>query len=277
LLAGLEASGFPSPATSVVEVGIAYATRLLARTPGDLAVPFVVVAATPPFQNRAGVLLPVEGSRWILTLGGYHGDVPPTDDEGFLDFARSLPTPVIADLVETAEHLSPVMTHRFSSSRRRHFERLRTLPTRFVALGDALASFNPIYGQGMSSAALQADALARVVARNGLDGRATPRRFYRQAARAVDTAWKIAVGSDFMHPATRGPKRPGTDLINRYVGLVQRATHGSPAVLADMLAVQNLLASPRSLIRPSTVARVLLAARRSPAEPASSQLQPAGV
>jgi hypothetical protein len=89
--------------------------------------------------------------------------------------------------------------------------------------------------------------------------------FYKKAARVVDVPWKIAVGSDFLHPLTTGPKPLGTDMVNRYVGLVQRASHVSPAVLTRLQEVQNLLAPPRALMSPAMVARVLATQRRSPA------------
>lgn len=266
LLGQVVDAGNPAPAVSNVTMDMAYATRVLPRRPGDLdGKMYAIIAPTPPHENRFGVLLPIEHDRWILTMGGFHGDAAPTDDAGYLAFARSLPHPAIAEVLERAEPLTEVMTHRMASSQRRHFERCARVPEGYVAVGDAICSFNPIYGQGMSSAALQARALAGAMGRDPLGSAVATRRFYKAAAKVVANPWQIAVGSDFLHPATTGPKPPGTDLINRYVAKAQLASHSSPQVLAKLQEVQNLLASPPSLMAPATMIRVLTAARRSPA------------
>lgn len=274
LLRDIVDAGFPTPPESVVHIDMAYGTKVLRRRPDDLDGTFAIVAPTPPHENRFGVLIPIEDDRWILTLGGIHGDAPPTDDREFLEFAASLPTPVIADILARAESLTPVMSYRLPSSQRRHFERLTKLPRGYVTLGDAVCSFNPAYGQGMSSAALQADALDRVLERYDVDSHGMARAFYKRAAKVVDNPWTIAVGADFVHPATTGPKPPGTDLINRYIRKVILATHTSPRVAAQMMHVQNLLAPPQSLMSPAIMVRALRAARRSPAVTGAVQQTP---
>jgi len=261
----LASAAFDAPAISAVKIDMSYATRILRRRDGDLDATFGIIAPTPPFDNRFGVLLPLEGDRWILTMGGFHGDTCPTDDEGYLAFARSLAVPFLADLLERAEVLSPVMTHRMATSQRRHVEKMRHAPAGFLVLGDAICSFNPIYGQGMSSAAQQAKALENCLGRQALGSSSLAHSFYRKAAKVVDNPWQIAVGGDFLHPSTTGPKPPGTDLVNRYVGKVQLASHVSPDVLTALTRVQNLLDPPPSLMRPSMMWKVRRAARRSPA------------
>jgi len=160
LLGQLADAGFPAPPESTVAIDVAYGSRILRREPGDIDARFAVVAGSPhDVPHRMGALLPMEGGRWMLTVGGYHGDAPPTDPDAYLDYVRGLPTPLLADVLERAEALTPVMTYRTPSNQRRHPERLRRLPAGFVALGDALCSFNPVYAQGMSSAVCQAEAL----------------------------------------------------------------------------------------------------------------------
>lgn len=260
----LRDDGLLQPPESRVHIDMAYGSRLLRRRPGDLDGSFVVVAPSPPESFRAGVLLPVEGDRWILSLGGMHGDAPPVDNEGYLAFARSLPSPAIAQVLERAEPLTPVVAFRLPSNQRRHFEQVSPLLTGLAVLGDAVCSFNPIYGQGMSSAALQAEALEETVDRHGLGTPEMTRAFAGRAAKVIDNPWAVAAGADFAHPSTTGAKPPGTDLVNRYVHRVLLATHTSLPVQRAMNDVQNLLAPPSSLMRPSVMARVALHARRSP-------------
>lgn len=250
------------PPVSRVAIDIGYASCFLRRSPGDLDGSFVVVQ--DPRSLRAGAVLPVEGDRWQVTIAGVHGEVPPADDGGFLAFARGLPSPTVADLVEHCERISPVATYRFPSSQRRHYERLQRLPVGLVTVGDASSSFDPIYGQGMTSSALQAAALGYAVRNSSLRDPNLPIRFHRKAARVIDAPWRIAVGGDFAHPATVGPRPLGTAQLNGYVQRVIRATHSSVEVARAFNRVIQLADRPAALARPSTVARVLVSARRSP-------------
>ncbi|WP_328768167.1 FAD-dependent oxidoreductase [Streptomyces sp. NBC_00286] len=261
----LAKAGFPAPEVSAVRVDTAYGTRIVRRRPDDLDGTLALVVDDPARGHRMGMMVPVEGDRWIITVGSFHGDVPPTEPDEYEDFARSLPSPVIADVLARADAFTPVLSHRMPTSRRRRVERLERTPPGFVVLGDAICSLNPVHWQGMSSAALQARALSQAVERHGPASPALAGDFYRRAARVVDVPWKIAAGADFADPRTSGPEPTGTGLVNRYLDKVLGACHTSIPVARQTLRVQNLLARPESLMTPAMALRVLLAARRSPA------------
>jgi hypothetical protein len=160
-----------------------------------------------------------------------------------------------------------------------HNEKVRRLLPGFVTLGDAACSFNPIYGQGMSCAALQADALGKTVRAVGVRSHELPRGFHRRAAKIIDAPWAIAVGADFLHPKTAGPKARGTDQLNRYVLRLIRATHTSVRVAKTFNLVLNLNEPTSSLMRPTVVARVLASSipgRRRHVEIKHPQVGPAG-
>jgi 2-polyprenyl-6-methoxyphenol hydroxylase-like FAD-dependent oxidoreductase len=261
----LEALGYEPPPTSAVTIDMGYATRVVRPDAGSQRRLVPAVAVPEPPSLRAGVAFPLETGDWMVTLGWWHGDRAPNDDEGYLAYARSLPNPRIAELLATAEAMSDVVTHHMPSNLRRHVERWRRVPGGLVLCGDAICSFNPIYGQGMTSAAWQAECLAAALdATPGTDGRFA-RAFYRRVANAVDTPWRISAGGDFTFAATTGPKPHGTDLVNRYMTKVFQAAHTSEVVCQRVIEVTALLRPPTSLLTPGMAMTVLRAAPRSPA------------
>ena len=205
-----------------------------------------------------------------------YGAAAPIDEESFRAAAATLPAPELDARPRRLGDLGPVATHRLVSSKRRRYEKLRHVPAGFVALGDSVCSFNPIYGQGMSSAVLQAVALGECVAALRQRRQGLVRAFYRRAAKVIATPWQIAVGADFAYPESTGPKPVGTDLVNRYMERVLTAAQVSPEVNTAMILVQNLLASPSTLLRPSMVRTVRKANRRGPppARPRTGALSP---
>jgi 2-polyprenyl-6-methoxyphenol hydroxylase-like FAD-dependent oxidoreductase len=258
--AWMEASGFEPPPTSRVEIDVTYCGLDVRRHATDLDGATFAVVQNGRDLARIGVALPAEGDRWKLILGGYFGDAAPRTRDGVLAFAASLPDPALAELVEN-EWLSEPVHHRFPSSQRRHWDRVR-LPAGFAVLGDGVASFNPIYGQGLSSAALQAEALGRCVDRHGNDARLSS-AIASATAGVVANPWQVATGADFIYRQTTGPKPRGTDLVNRYLDRVFVAAAADEVVHLALARVQHLLADPSTLFRPA-IARRVLASRRRP-------------
>jgi 2-polyprenyl-6-methoxyphenol hydroxylase-like FAD-dependent oxidoreductase len=258
----LHALGFEAPAEEQVRVGIGYTTRLYRRSPGQLGGKRAVIVSACEPGWRIGVALAQEQDRWIVSLGGYHGDLAPLDDRGFTAFARSLPVPEIHDLVSQAEPISDFVTFKFPASTRRRYERLRRFPEGYLVFGDALCSFNPIYGQGMTVAALQAAALQDCLARGGA---ALARRFFAAAAKLVDIPWQIAVGNDLANPRVEGKRGPTLRFVNWYVGKLQVAARRDPVLARTFIAAINLMIPPARMMAPAIALRVLR--RRRPEQP----------
>jgi 2-polyprenyl-6-methoxyphenol hydroxylase-like FAD-dependent oxidoreductase len=257
--AWLERHGFPRPAESTVDVGVSYSGFVLPRRPDDLGGVLAVLTFAHPEQRRLAVALAIEGERWLITAVGYCGDRPPADLAGFRAFLDTTDAPEVAALVRSREPLQPVAAvHRFPASVRRHYERLPAQPDGLLVTGDAVASFTPVYGQGMTVAALDALALREALA-GGPVG--LSRRFTTAVGEIVDLVWDLSAGSDLALPYVSGPRPLRNRVLNRYVNMVTSACTVDPDVGVSFTRVVNMLDRPEALIAPRMVLGVVRGAR----------------
>jgi 2-polyprenyl-6-methoxyphenol hydroxylase-like FAD-dependent oxidoreductase len=254
--AWLEEHGFEKPQADEVNVGIGYTTRTFKRLPSDLAGDLgVILAPKPPREMRVGFMFAMEGNRWIVSMGGWLGNHCPVDPDGFIEFARSLPRSDIYDVISRAEPLTEAVTYSFPSNLRRRYELLTRFPNNFLVMGDAACSFNPLYGQGMSVAVLEALAL-RTCLEQASSCADVWRPFFKAITPIVDGPWMIAAGSDFAFEGVTGPRPRGVGLVNWYLDRVHLAASTNRTVCRAFFDVANLLTPATSLFRPSMVARV---------------------
>jgi 2-polyprenyl-6-methoxyphenol hydroxylase-like FAD-dependent oxidoreductase len=252
----LGALGLPAPDQLEVKVGVAYSTRLYRRREGDLpGWRAAFTLPTAPHEKASGLAVPIEGDRWMIAMGGWHLAEPATDAASFEAAAKALPDPIIADLMARAEPLSDVTVTRFPSNRRRLFEHLDRLPVGYVALGDAICSFNPIYGQGTTCAAREATALGAAIDRHGRTSFAAP--YYAAVAEIVAVPWGFATGSDFGYPETTGPRPRGLGATKWFARRIAYASQVDADINRTFIGVQQLLIPPGVLRRPGFVLRVL--------------------
>jgi len=252
--AWLEALGFDRPAEDRIRIDVGYATRRYRLPPDALHGDLGCVHGPPPDRPRGGALAKLEGDAWMLTLCGFLGDHPPTDPDGFDTFARSLRFPDIHEALRSGEPTDDPTPFRFPAKLRRRYERTRHLPDGFLVLGDAMSSFNPIYGQGMTVAALQAMALRRCLQRGD---QALVHRFYSAAATPVDHAWDMATGADLALPDIEGPRSLQVRLTNAYISRLLAVAAHDPVVAAAFTRVTGMVEPPPSLLRPALARRVL--------------------
>jgi 2-polyprenyl-6-methoxyphenol hydroxylase-like FAD-dependent oxidoreductase len=193
-----------------------------------------------------------------VSLFGGGGHYPPTDEADFLEFARSLRTQRLAQALASAESRSEIVATRATANRRRHYETLR-LPDGVIALGDAVCAFNPVYGQGMSVAAIGAELLDNTLSEYRARGRRRlagfGHAFQRRLARKVALPWKLATGEDYRYGGVKGP-RPhwSVRLMHGYVDRVVAASTRHPSVRARLLQVLGLLRPARLLFSPTIIA-----------------------
>jgi 2-polyprenyl-6-methoxyphenol hydroxylase-like FAD-dependent oxidoreductase len=250
----LKTLGYPVPDVDVVEVSMAYATRLYRREAKHLDGDLMALIAPTVDNVRGCGMLAQEGDRWIVTLAGYFGDRPPTDEAGFLAFAKRLPIADVYDFIRMATPLSAPVSYLFPANQRRRYERLTRFPTGLLVMGDAVCSFTPIYGQGMTVAALEALELRNCL-EAGTDHLAT--RFFKQIAKHVDIAWSLAADND--RRLAQASYRPSVArrLLDWYMDRLLIAARTNPDVASAFLAVSDMMAAPTSLLRPPVAWRVI--------------------
>jgi 2-polyprenyl-6-methoxyphenol hydroxylase-like FAD-dependent oxidoreductase len=265
--AWLKGVGLDIPDEDEANIRIAYTTRHFRRRPGDLGDDRAVII-TPTAENlRGGTMNAQENDTWIVTLFGYLGEEPPVDLDGFKEFAGALAAKDIEDVLQNAEPLDEGTLIRFPASRRRRFETLKTLPDGYIALGDALCSFNPVYGQGMTIAALESDVLD-ICLRNRegsplYDGSGLTEDFYAQITPAVDLAWATAVGADLKYPEVEVFRAPEVEQINAFMSQMYLAASQDKEVSQSLVRLINLLAGPEALQDPEFIERVQNAAAQA--------------
>jgi 2-polyprenyl-6-methoxyphenol hydroxylase-like FAD-dependent oxidoreductase len=227
----LAALGYTAPEEEVVNVGVTYTTRLYHRVTRDEQALAYLCSPSSAQERRGGGVFPIEGNRWIITLSGRQGEAAPTDEIGFLDYARSLPSQDIYSLMTAAEPAGEILVYKYPASCRRRYERLAHLPARLVVIGDAVCSFNPVYGQGMTVCALEAMVLREWWQNAATQGQEPDtRRFFHAIARVIDTPWKLSTDAEkeFM------PTTQSTSILSKwlraYIGRLRQRSQQDPVV-----------------------------------------------
>lgn len=250
--------GYQAPEETVVDAFWGYATRIYeppAHWQADWKL--TLCLPRPPYQPRAGVIQPIEGGRWLVTVAGVMRDYPPTDEEGFLQFAKSLSTPAIYDAIKNARPLTGIRGFRRTANRLRLFEKLPALPRGFVAMGDSVCAANPIYGQGMTLACLSALDLDQWLRENGgVPGDSLV--FQKKVAKLVAAPFAMCAGADLRWPATQGGEITApVRFMQWYVDQVLRLIPRSAEVYKRFQRVNHLLDGPEALFHPSISMRIL--------------------
>ncbi|WP_216589733.1 FAD-dependent monooxygenase [Streptomyces brasiliscabiei] len=265
--AWLDTLGVAPAPMEEVDSGLVYATRLFRAPAGTEEYPVVNVQpdGSQPVPGRSATLVPVEGGRWLVTLSGTRGGQPTAVAEEFEAFARAVRHPVVGELIARAEPLTDVVVTRSTINRRRFFEKVSGWPEGFIAIGDSVATYNPIYGHGMSVAAQSAVLLRERVAALGLSAPGLARRVQQAVAVPVTLAWELATGTDIRYPEAIG-KRPNAArrLFGRYVERLTRTALGRPLVFKAYLGVVTLTEPIGALVRPDVVLAVLRGPVKSP-------------
>lgn len=248
----LTALGLAPVRERIVDAGVTYATRLYRTPKGAAEFPLVNVQASPTqTPGQGGIILPIEGCQWLVTLSGTRGGEPTTSPEDFVAFARGLAHPIIGDLIAKAEPLGDVVASRSTVNYRRYYEEAPHWPEGFTAIGDAVAGYNPVYGHGLTVAAQTALALQTAVGQRPITTPGTARRIQRAAAGPVNIAWSLAVGQDVFYPgASDTPPTPAERFLAKYVDKAVDTGARNPRALRALLDVMSMEQPPTRLFAP---------------------------
>jgi 2-polyprenyl-6-methoxyphenol hydroxylase-like FAD-dependent oxidoreductase len=257
--------GVTPPERDKVDSHAGYASRLYqapAEKPAGWWWKGLWIEWQPPGLPRAGVICPIEGNRWMVTLVGIEDQIPPTDERGYLAFMRTLSSPLLADAVAQATPLSDIAGNRTMANLYRRYDRWRVRVPGFVAVADAVCAFNPIYGQGMSVAAVCAGLLRAQLHETGAQHPRFAERFFARQAQFMSTPWRLATGADFLWPNTEGKRPLSIPPLEAYMKLAFEAGHCDPQLRQHLAPVFGLTGSLARFFDPSFVSQVLLSTSR---------------
>ncbi|MGB8960531.1 MAG: FAD-binding monooxygenase [Pseudonocardiaceae bacterium] len=258
----LEQLGYPQPVTDRVEIGLGYATRRYRLRPGALGDDRLIITGPTPANPRAAFIAFIEGGQHIVTLAGVLGDHPPLDPAGFDAFAASVCIPDVAVAIAGAEPVDDPVSFRFPASVRHRYEQLRRFPAGLLVIGDAVCSFNPIYGQGMTAAAMEAAALRDLLRGGSLP---TSRQYFQRIAKVIDIPWEIAVGADLAFAGVPGKRTAKVRMVNAYLPRLHAAAAIDSSLAGAFVHVMGMVDRPEGLLRPDRALRVLWAHLRGAA------------
>ena len=253
--ADLKRWGFDEVETSVIKTDLHYVTRAF-RAPDTQkhSWDMMVLYHKAPEQTRAGMVLPIEGGIWLVTMFGYMGDHPSKELGQFLEFSKTLSTPDLYEAIRDLEPLCDGATHRFPYAKRLRYEKLPHHPRGLVATADAVCSFDPVFGQGITMAAKAATLLEQWV--DG--GNEEPRRFYKRLAKAHTVPWLFASIEDFRYPQVQGDRPPGLTMMQSYVSRIMNAAAKNEETYHSVIGAFHLAESPLSLVTPRMLGQAML-------------------
>ncbi|MDQ1005675.1 2-polyprenyl-6-methoxyphenol hydroxylase-like FAD-dependent oxidoreductase [Streptomyces sp. V4I23] len=250
----LEAVGLPRPKEHILDAGIGYASRLYENKSDEwpdwhMHVEFL----QHPEVRRGCYVTRIEENRLIVTLQGIGGDHPPNDEEGFSAFLKSLRSP-IADFIESMQAVSPIYRYAATANRRLDYHRISPWPSGLIVVGDSACTFNPVYAQGMTVAALEAQLLRDMIddCSTMRDLRGLPRRFQRRSARLTRWPWTMSTAGDWAWQQDRKPP-PMAAFAQWYMSRWLRLVAADPWMFKHFARALHMLSGPGALVHPRLV------------------------
>jgi 2-polyprenyl-6-methoxyphenol hydroxylase-like FAD-dependent oxidoreductase len=256
----LDAFCWDRPQMTEIGVDISYATAVIEIPPNATAEwKAVLTLPDPPHVALNAIIVPTEDRRWITAIADHSATAWIETWDAFLEASRSLITPTVFNALRYAQPAEGIRHYRFPVSTWKHFERLPQLPRGVLPVADALCRFNPIHGQGMSSAAKQALLLEDVLRRAADEPdpiAAVQAGFMSEVASVLETPWTMSTSADLAFPQTRGERPDNFAEAREFEAALFRAAVADPVVHRAMIEVAQLLQSHHRLQEPDIIRRI---------------------
>lgn len=260
----LQALGYSAPQETSVNSFVGYASRVYQQpTNHQIDWKGLIIWQRPPEDSKGGMIYPVEKNRWIVTLTGAEKDYPPTDQDGFLEFARQMRSPALYEAIKNAQPISEIYSYRATENLFRHYEKLSQWPEQFCIIGDAVCTFNPIYGQGMTVCALSALTFQQCLQKqyqNYSDQNLTgfSQHFQKELVKVYEIPWMMATSEDFRWRTTEGGQPNMTiKIMHWYLDQIKLLTVNHPEIWKTFIEVLHMIKPPSALFKTSILLSVL--------------------
>ncbi|OBI22394.1 2-polyprenyl-6-methoxyphenol hydroxylase-like oxidoreductase [Mycobacterium sp. E2327] len=254
----LEQLGYRPPREDKLMVHVTYASMRVYVAPGTLRENFIIEAAEPG-RPVAFAMFGGEDDTYVLAVQTMAGRPAPTDRAALLNSLTDVAPPHALAAARSSEPLTDVAQYKFPSNRWRRYDRLERTPGGLIVMGDAMCNFNPLYGQGMSVAAIES-----LILRDCLEAgeQSLPRRFFGLAAKEIGVAWRAALASDLALPQIAGHRTVSMRLRNAYVDHVLSAAETEPVMVQKFLRMMNMVDQRGELFHPSTMLQIIAKPRK---------------
>ena len=251
----LKSSGRRAPEETSIGANIRYASALFERSAIWNDYKIVFTLPDSPDQCRAGIILPVENDCNHVVLSGRSKDIPPIDGNGFLSYARQLPTLTIYNAIKNAKRLTDIVPFTFRGSRWRHFAQVSDFPRGLLPIGDAICRFNPVYGQGMTVAAQEANMLSDLLRTSDGDSLGTLAPSFLTKVETLTTdPWAMSAIPDLVYPETIGERPPDLEDRLNFQRALGRLAARDREIQKLLIEITHVL-KPRSLLDDPSIVR----------------------
>ncbi|PEJ80510.1 FAD-dependent oxidoreductase [Bacillus wiedmannii] len=240
-------------------IDLFYATRMF-KLKGNEKLDCCNMLMSPSFpDNPYGVLIQtIEDNRYFVTFSGYANEKAPQTDDEFYDFAENLSISNVTDFLNKAEAISNIKTYKIPYQVRRRFDLVNHLPEGLLVVGDAHCRFDPVFGQGVSVAAMEAHQLQLLLQKRQKLDKTFTQRFYKKTANIIQTPWEMTTTEISRHPQLTRKLSMKQKFQLWYTKQIYELSATDSDVYIRLVRVMNLIRSPLHLFHPKVLLAVLL-------------------